>query len=52
MKPDYIMMGRSILKDEDLKAMKELGYFDDKVKVQLAGNETTQKPKNNEVEGF
>jgi hypothetical protein len=42
MKPSYIMMGRSILKDEDLKAMKELWYFGDKVKVQLASNETTQ----------
>jgi hypothetical protein len=28
-----IEMGRSILKDKDLKEMKELGYFSDKVKV-------------------
>lgn len=32
-KLSYIEMGRSILKDKDLKEMKELGYFSDKVKV-------------------
>jgi hypothetical protein len=31
--PSYIEMDWSILKDKDLKAMKELGYFGDKVKV-------------------
>lgn len=51
-KPSYIEMGRSILKDEDLKAMKELGYFGYTVKVCLAGNEMTPKPKNNEVVVF
>jgi hypothetical protein len=33
-------MGQSVLKDEDFKAMKGVGYFGDKVKVRLAGNET------------
>jgi hypothetical protein len=32
-KPSYIEKGRSILKDKYFKAMKELGYFSDKVKV-------------------
>jgi hypothetical protein len=39
------LMGRSILKDEDLKAMNGLGYFVDKYKVRLAGNEMTLKLK-------
>jgi hypothetical protein len=40
------------LKAEDLKAMKELGYFGDKVKVCLAGDEMTPKSKNNEFVVF
>jgi hypothetical protein len=47
-KPSYIEMGLSIMKDKDLKEMKEIGYFGDKVKVRLGSNETTPKPKNNE----
>jgi hypothetical protein len=48
-KPSYIEMGRFILKDKDLKAMKELGYFSEKVKVWLVGDETTPKSKKDEV---
>lgn len=51
-KPSYIEKGRSILKDKYFKAMKELGYFSDKVKVWLASDETTPKQKNNEVVVF
>lgn len=51
-KPRYIQMGLSILKDKDLKAMKELGYFGHRVKVQLASDETTPKPKDSEVVVF
>jgi hypothetical protein len=40
------------LKAKDLKAMKELGYFGNKVKVRLADDEMTPKPKNNEVVVF
>jgi hypothetical protein len=43
---------QSILKEKDLKKMKELGYFGDKVKVWLAGVETTLKPKSEEVVVF
>jgi hypothetical protein len=50
--PSYIEKGRSILKDKDFKAMKELGYFSDEVKVRLASDETTPKPKNIEVVVF
>jgi hypothetical protein len=32
-KPSYIEMRRSTLKSEDLKAMKELGYFGDAVEM-------------------
>lgn len=35
-----------------MKAMKELGYFGGKVKVRLAGDETTSKPKRKEVMVF
>jgi hypothetical protein len=35
-------MGRSILKDKDWKAKKELGYYGDKVKVRLTGDEKSQ----------
>lgn len=38
-KPGYIEMGQSILKDKDLKMMKELGCFGDIVKVRLASDE-------------
>jgi hypothetical protein len=46
--PSYLDMCRSILK-KDLKKMKELGYFGDKVKVRLAGDEATLKTKSKEV---
>lgn len=49
--PSYLDMCRSILK-KDLKKMKELGYFDDKVKVRLAGDEATPKTKSKEVVVF
>jgi hypothetical protein len=45
-------VGRSILKDKDLKTMKDLGYFGDRVKVRLAGDETIPKPKKSEVVVF
>lgn len=45
----YIEMGQSTLKVEDMEAMKDLRYFGDKVKVCLARDETTLKPKDNEV---
>lgn len=51
-KPRYLDIGRSILKEKDLKKMKELGYFGDKVKVWLVGVETTPKPKSEEVVVF
>lgn len=47
----YLDMCRSILK-KDLKKMKELGYFGDKVKVRLAGDEATLKTKSKEVVVF
>jgi hypothetical protein len=50
--PSYIEMDWSILKDKYLKVMKGLGYFDDKFKVRLAGDETTPKLKNREVVVF
>lgn len=51
-KPSFIEIGRSTLKDEDLKAMNDLGYFGDMVKVHVVGDETTVKTKNNEVVVF
>lgn len=51
-KPNFIEIGRSTLKDEDLKAMNDLGYFGDRVKVHVVGDETTVKTKNNEVVVF
>jgi hypothetical protein len=50
-KSSYLDMGQSILK-EDLKKMKELGYFKDKVKVMLNGDGTTPKPKSKDVVVF
>jgi hypothetical protein len=40
------------LKAGDLKALKELGYFGDEINVRLASDETTPKPKSNEVVVF
>lgn len=44
-KPSYIEIGRSILKDNDLKTMKKLGYFSSNVNVRLPGEETTPNPR-------
>jgi hypothetical protein len=51
-KPSYLDMGWSILKEKDLKKVKELGYFRDMVKVRLDGDGTTPKPKSKEVVVF
>lgn len=51
-KPSYLSMDQSILKEKDLKKMKEHGYFGDKVKLWLACDETTPKPKSKEVVVF
>lgn len=49
MKLSYIEMGQSTLKVKDMEAMKDLRYFGNKVKVRLARDETTLKPKDSEV---
>lgn len=41
-KPKYIEMGQSILKEKELKKMKELDYFGNKGKVWLVCDEITQ----------
>lgn len=48
-KPKYIEMGQSILKEKELKKMKELDYFGNKGKVWLVCDEITPKPKSKEV---
>jgi hypothetical protein len=40
-KPKYIEMGQSILKEKELKKMKELDYFGNKGKVWLVCDEIT-----------
>ena len=43
MKPRYIDIGRSTLKDKYLQSMRILGYFNNKVNVHLPGEEMTLK---------
>jgi hypothetical protein len=42
-------MGRSTLKKKDLQVMKKLGYFVNSVNVRLHREDTTSKPKKDEV---
>lgn len=43
LKPSYIEIGRSTLKEKDLQFMWRLGYFSSKVNVRLSVEETTPK---------
>jgi hypothetical protein len=49
LKPSYFGMGQSTLKEKDLLMMKKLGYFGNKVNMRLPREETTPKPKKDEV---
>jgi hypothetical protein len=48
-KLSYIDIGRSTLKENDLQSMRRLGSFSSKVNVHLPREETTQKPRKDEV---
>jgi hypothetical protein len=48
-KPSYIEIGQSTLKEKGLQTIKRLGYFDNIVNVRLPREETTPKPKKDEV---
>jgi hypothetical protein len=48
-KPSYIDIGRSTLKEKDLQSLRSLGCFSSKVTVRLPGEETTPKPRKDEV---
>jgi hypothetical protein len=49
LKPSYIEIGQSTLKDKYLQSMRRLGYFSNSVNARLHRDETMPKPKKDEV---